>query len=82
MADAAIPGQKTKNLRACLLCSVVQSAADFRRMGCPNCEEILQVYFNFILCACGVLMRVQRCVAHRTALAYAQRHIGTAWSLW
>lgn len=41
---APIPGQaKSKNLRACLLCSIIQTPIDFRRNGCPNCEEIMQV---------------------------------------
>ena len=44
MATAAIPSTtKSKQLRACLLCSVIQSFQDFRKYGCPNCEEILQV---------------------------------------
>lgn len=34
---------KSRGLRACLLCSVIQSVADFRKYGCPNCEEVLQV---------------------------------------
>ncbi|KIJ32334.1 hypothetical protein M422DRAFT_52905 [Sphaerobolus stellatus SS14] len=41
---AAIPGNaRSKQLRACLLCSIVQTPADFKRYGCPNCEEILQL---------------------------------------
>lgn len=48
MADgqpqAAIPPQpKARQLRACLLCSLIQTPGDFRKNGCPNCEEILQV---------------------------------------
>ncbi|TFK98954.1 Spt4/RpoE2 zinc finger-domain-containing protein [Pterulicium gracile] len=44
MASALIPAQpKSKQLRACLLCSIVQTPSDFRRNGCPNCEEILQI---------------------------------------
>ena len=42
--QAAIPTQpRAKQLRACLLCSIVQTPADFRKHGCPNCEEIMQV---------------------------------------
>jgi len=37
------PMGKAKGLRACLLCSLVQTAADFRKSGCPNCEDILQL---------------------------------------
>ncbi|KAH8115792.1 transcription elongation factor SPT4 [Phellopilus nigrolimitatus] len=48
MADAqptaAIPSNaRARQLRACLLCSIIQSPADFRRNGCPNCEEIMQM---------------------------------------
>ncbi|KAF9787059.1 transcription initiation protein spt4 [Thelephora terrestris] len=48
MADgqpqAAIPPQpKARQLRACLLCSLIQTPGDFRKSGCPNCEEILQM---------------------------------------
>lgn len=48
MADtqptAAIPSNaRARQLRACLLCSIIQSPVDFRRNGCPNCEEIMQM---------------------------------------
>ncbi|KAH7104857.1 transcription initiation protein spt4 [Auriculariales sp. MPI-PUGE-AT-0066] len=43
-SSAFVPSSsKSKGLRACLLCSVVQSVADFRKYGCPNCEEIMQI---------------------------------------
>lgn len=53
---AAIPPQaRSKSLRACLLCSIIQLPVDFRKNGCPNCEEIMQVCllpfsfaFNFV----------------------------------
>ncbi|KZV82263.1 transcription elongation factor SPT4 [Exidia glandulosa HHB12029] len=46
-AVAAIPNSsKAKQLRACMLCSVIQTAGDFRKFGCPNCEEILQLKGN------------------------------------
>ena len=32
----------TKKLRACLLCSFVATAAEFRREGCPNCDDKLE----------------------------------------
>lgn len=32
-----------RNLRACLLCSIVQPHSKFLSEGCPNCEEILQL---------------------------------------
>lgn len=42
--QALIPPQpRAKALRACLLCSLIQTPADFRRNGCPNCEEIMQL---------------------------------------
>ncbi|KAI6099169.1 Spt4/RpoE2 zinc finger-domain-containing protein [Pisolithus sp. B1] len=41
---ASIPSQgKYKHLRACLLCSIVQQPTDFKKNGCPNCEEIMQM---------------------------------------
>jgi len=41
---APIPNQaRSKNLRACLLCSIIQTPVDFRRNGCPNCEDIMQM---------------------------------------
>ncbi|TCD69178.1 transcription elongation factor spt4 [Steccherinum ochraceum] len=43
-AQAAIPSQpRAKQLRACLLCSIIQTPADFRKHGCPNCEELMQM---------------------------------------
>ncbi|EJD54438.1 transcription initiation protein spt4 [Auricularia subglabra TFB-10046 SS5] len=42
MADS-VPSTKTKGLRACLLCSVIQTVGEFKRKGCPNCENILQM---------------------------------------
>lgn len=33
----------TKKLRACLLCSFVATPAEFRKQGCPNCEDKLEV---------------------------------------
>ncbi|GAA6061170.1 hypothetical protein JCM10212_005756 [Sporobolomyces blumeae] len=32
-----------KKLRACLMCSFVASASEFRREGCPNCEDRLEM---------------------------------------
>ncbi|KAF8901739.1 transcription initiation protein spt4 [Gymnopilus junonius] len=41
---AAIPPlARSKNLRACLLCSLIQVPNEFKKSGCPNCEEILQM---------------------------------------
>ncbi|KAI8060906.1 Spt4/RpoE2 zinc finger-domain-containing protein [Gongronella butleri] len=35
--------QEKKQLRACLLCSLVKNATQFRQDGCENCEEILRM---------------------------------------
>jgi hypothetical protein len=32
-----------KKLRACLMCSFVATPVEFRKEGCPNCEEYLEV---------------------------------------
>jgi transcription elongation factor SPT4 len=37
-----LPNEK-KRLRACLLCSLVKTHTQFRRDGCDNCEEVLQL---------------------------------------
>lgn len=43
---AAIPPTgRAKNLRACLVCTIVQTSLDFRKRGCPNCEGFLEVCF-------------------------------------
>ncbi|TFK64907.1 transcription initiation Spt4 [Pluteus cervinus] len=34
---------KSKQLRACLLCSIILLPAEFRKTGCPNCEELMQM---------------------------------------
>lgn len=33
----------SKKLRACLMCSFVATAQEFKREGCPNCEQYLEV---------------------------------------
>ncbi|KAK0206006.1 transcription initiation protein spt4 [Desarmillaria ectypa] len=43
---AAIPAPRSRQMRACLLCSVIQTSADFRKDGCPNCDSILQLRDN------------------------------------
>lgn len=32
-----------RGLRACMVCSYVQSGTQFQREGCPNCEEFLEM---------------------------------------
>jgi len=40
----AIPSAaRSKQLRACLLCSIIQMPREFKEYGCPNCEELMQV---------------------------------------
>lgn len=41
MADI-VPKEK-KRLRACLLCGLIKTQAQFRTNGCDNCEELLQL---------------------------------------
>ncbi|TPX36884.1 hypothetical protein SeMB42_g02473 [Synchytrium endobioticum] len=53
---AALPSDK-RGLRACLLCSIIQKERDFRRFGCPNCDEILQIK--------GSAERVEECTSSR-----------------
>ncbi|OAV94868.1 hypothetical protein PTTG_00772 [Puccinia triticina 1-1 BBBD Race 1] len=36
----------SSKLRACMVCSFVQSAAGFKKIGCPNCEEFLELKGN------------------------------------
>lgn len=38
----ALPAE-LRRLRACLLCSLVKTQTQFRRDGCDNCEEVLQL---------------------------------------
>ncbi|KAL9105466.1 MAG: hypothetical protein Q9227_009375 [Pyrenula ochraceoflavens] len=35
-----------RNLRACMICSIVQAQSKFQREGCPNCEAILGLQNN------------------------------------
>lgn len=37
------PKSGRAELRACLVCSILQSTNDFLTQGCPNCEDILEV---------------------------------------
>jgi transcription elongation factor SPT4 len=39
------PGQQ-RNMRACMVCSVVRTQNQFLTQGCPNCEEILELAGN------------------------------------
>lgn len=33
----------TRNLRACMICSIVRPSNSFHSQGCPNCEEFLEL---------------------------------------
>ncbi|CDH56637.1 transcription initiation protein spt4 [Lichtheimia corymbifera JMRC:FSU:9682] len=46
-----------KQLRACLLCSLVKNASQFRANGCENCEELLRMR--------GRTDRVQECTSNK-----------------
>ncbi|KAK4697320.1 transcription elongation factor SPT4, partial [Lecanoromycetidae sp. Uapishka_2] len=39
--SAFVPGNQQRYLRACMVCSIVQTHARFLRDGCPNCESFL-----------------------------------------
>lgn len=41
--SAFVPPSQHRNLRACMVCSIVQPASKFRSQGCPNCEEFLEL---------------------------------------
>ncbi|CAF9904854.1 Transcription elongation factor SPT4 [Imshaugia aleurites] len=41
MSSAFVPGSQQRYLRACMVCSIVQTHARFLRDGCPNCETFL-----------------------------------------
>ncbi|GAB7352893.1 hypothetical protein MBLNU459_g3487t1 [Dothideomycetes sp. NU459] len=42
MSNFVAPSQH-RSLRACMVCSIVMPATKFRREGCPNCEEFLEL---------------------------------------
>lgn len=39
------PGQQ-RNMRACMVCSIVRTQNQFLTQGCPNCEEIIELAGN------------------------------------
>ncbi|KAJ4369642.1 transcription elongation factor spt4 [Neocucurbitaria cava] len=43
---AAIPPNQQRNMRACMVCSIVRTQQQFMTHGCPNCEEILELTGN------------------------------------
>ncbi|KAL1968956.1 hypothetical protein VTN77DRAFT_790 [Rasamsonia byssochlamydoides] len=42
----AVPPSQMRNLRACMVCSIVQPQSKFNREGCPNCEHVLNLRGN------------------------------------
>ncbi|KAF9701328.1 hypothetical protein EKO04_000149 [Ascochyta lentis] len=43
---AFVPPNQQRNLRACMVCSIVRTQAQFMSGGCPNCEDILELIGN------------------------------------
>lgn len=43
MASNFVPGNQMRYLRACMVCSIVQTQSRFLRDGCPNCEAFLDL---------------------------------------
>jgi len=41
-----VPGPDLRNLRACLLCSLIKTFDQFERDGCDNCDRFLQLKGN------------------------------------
>ncbi|CAL8142303.1 unnamed protein product [Orchesella dallaii] len=40
---ATLPSDPSKNLRACMICSLIKSEAEFENEGCDNCERWLKL---------------------------------------
>ncbi|KAL6154172.1 transcription elongation factor spt4 [Exserohilum turcicum] len=43
---AYIPPNQQRNMRACMVCSIVRTQQQFMTQGCPNCEDILELTGN------------------------------------
>jgi transcription elongation factor SPT4 len=43
---ASIPPNQQRNMRACMVCSIVRTQQQFTTQGCPNCEDILELAGN------------------------------------
>lgn len=46
MTENYVPPNQQRNLRACMVCSIVMTQNRFLREGCPNCEEFLALAGN------------------------------------
>ncbi|OAG01822.1 transcription elongation factor SPT4 [Paraphaeosphaeria sporulosa] len=42
-ANNFVPTNQLRNLRACMVCSIVKTENQFKSQGCPNCESFLQL---------------------------------------
>ncbi|KAI8335377.1 Spt4/RpoE2 zinc finger-domain-containing protein [Chlamydoabsidia padenii] len=60
-----------KQLRACLLCSLVKNAPQFRQDGCENCEDILQMR--------GSTDRVLECTSSKFEGVISMMQPGSSW---
>ncbi|KAF2084737.1 transcription elongation factor spt4 [Saccharata proteae CBS 121410] len=45
-APTILAPNQTRTLRACMVCSIVLPEAKFRRDGCPNCDDYLEMKGN------------------------------------
>ncbi|RDW89496.1 transcription elongation factor SPT4 [Coleophoma cylindrospora] len=43
MSENFVPPGQQRNLRACMVCSIVMTTSRFQREGCPNCEDFLHL---------------------------------------
>lgn len=43
---AHIPPNQQRNMRACMVCSIVRTQHQFATQGCPNCEDFLELANN------------------------------------
>lgn len=43
---AFIPPNQQRNMRACMVCSIVRTQQQFLTQGCPNCEHLLELAGN------------------------------------
>lgn len=46
MTENYVPPGQQRNLRACMVCSIVMTQSRFLKEGCPNCEEFLRLQGN------------------------------------
>ncbi|KAF2878351.1 Spt4/RpoE2 zinc finger-domain-containing protein [Massariosphaeria phaeospora] len=44
--EAAIPTSQQRHMRACMVCSILRTQAQFLTEGCPNCEAFMGLMGN------------------------------------